>query len=224
MIENKKLVIAIDGFSSTGKSSISKILANRLNIIHVDTGALYRGITLFAIENCLRKGVLDTNFLIENLDKINLEFRDVNGNLNIYLNDRNINSDIRNPNVSNLVSEVSSLAEVRNFLLSTQRQIAKKGGVIMDGRDIGSVVLPDANYKFFLTASLNERSIRRHKELIESGIEQSLEDVKENLYKRDNMDSQRVVAPLIQSPDAILIDNTNINREQTVDLILSYID
>jgi len=223
VLENKRLVIAIDGFSSTGKSSISKILADRLGIIHVDTGALYRGVTLFTIENCLENGFLNTDFLIKNLNKIDLKFRKINDNLNIFLNNRNINLDIRNPEVSNLVSEVSSLPEVRSFLLYTQRRMAKEGGIIMDGRDIGSVVLPDADYKFFLTASLDERAKRRHKELLESGIEQSLEDVKENLSKRDYMDSNRLVAPLVQAPDAILIDNTSIDREETADLIYSHI-
>jgi len=224
MKENKKLVIAIDGFSSTGKSSISKIVASRLGIIHVDTGALYRGITLFAIENCLENGILNTNNLIQNLQKIILEFRNINGSLSMFLDDRNIDSDIRTPEVSSLVSEVSSLSEVRNFLLSTQRQMATDGGVIMDGRDIGSVVLPDADYKFFLTASIDERAMRRYKELLENGItHSSLEEVKENLSKRDKIDSQRTIAPLIKASDAILIDNTKIDREQTADLIISYI-
>jgi len=223
MINDKKPVIAVDGFSSTGKSSISKIIANKLDIIHIDTGALYRGVTLFAIENCLKNKILNNNCLTENLEKINLKFKNVNGELSIYLNGRNIDLEIRNPEVSNLVSEVSSLPEVRSFLLSSQRQMARNGGVIMDGRDIGSVVLPNADYKFFLTASLEERSLRRYKELLETNNKQSFEDVKNNLSKRDKIDSQRSIAPLKQAPDAILIDNTNINREQTADLILSYI-
>lgn len=220
----KKPVIAIDGFSSTGKSSISKIIANTLGLIHMDTGALYRGITYFALQNCIDdNNVVDIAQLIKNLPKINLEFQNIDGELQLFLNGKNIDKEIRFPQVSDQVSLVAKEADVRNFLLKTQRDIAEKGGVIMDGRDIGTVVLPNADYKFFMTASQDERARRRFLELKLAGEKTDVETVKQNLIKRDKIDSEREVSPLKQAVDAILIDNTNINKEETIELILSYI-
>ncbi|SDG42203.1 (d)CMP kinase [Epilithonimonas hungarica] len=220
----KKPVIAIDGFSSTGKSSISKIIAKKLGLIHMDTGALYRGVTYFAIQNCTDENKnVDMERLIASLPKINLEFQNVDGELQLFLNGKNINKEIRFPQVSDNVSQVAKEAAVRNFLLKTQRDIAKKGGVIMDGRDIGTVVLPNADYKFFMTASQDERARRRFLELELAGEKTDIETVKKNLISRDKIDSEREVSPLKQADDAILIDNTNINREETIELILSYI-
>ncbi|MPT31875.1 MAG: (d)CMP kinase, partial [Chryseobacterium sp.] len=147
----------------------------------------------------------------------------VDGELQLFLNGKNINKEIRFPQVSDNVSQVAKEAAVRNFLLKTQRDIAKKGGVIMDGRDIGTVVLPNADYKFFMTASQDERARRRFLELELVGEKTDIETVKKNLISRDKIDSEREVSPLKQADDAILIDNTNINREETIELILSYI-
>ncbi|WP_333852000.1 (d)CMP kinase [Epilithonimonas sp.] len=220
----KKPVIAIDGFSSTGKSSISKIIAKRLGLIHMDTGALYRGITFYAIQNCAdRDGNIDLQKLISSLPNINLEFQNIDGELILFLNGKNIDKEIRFPQVSDNVSQVAKEADVRNFLLKTQRDIAEKGGVIMDGRDIGTVVLPNADYKFFMTASQDERARRRFLELELAGEKTDVETVKQNLISRDKIDSEREVSPLKQADDAILIDNTNINKEETIELILSYI-
>jgi len=220
----KKPVIAIDGFSSTGKSSISKIIAKRLGLIHMDTGALYRGITFYAIQNCAdTDGNIDLQKLISSLPKINLEFQNIDGELILFLNGKNIDKEIRFPQVSDNVSQVAKEADVRNFLLKTQRDIAEKGGVIMDGRDIGTVVLPNADYKFFMTASQDERARRRFLELELAGEKTDVETVKQNLISRDKIDSEREVSPLKQADDAILIDNTNINKEETIELILSYI-
>lgn len=220
----KKPVIAIDGFSSTGKSSISKIIAKRLGLIHMDTGALYRGITFYAIQNCANTDkTIDIKKLISDLPKINLEFQNIDGELRLFLNGKNIDKEIRFPQVSDNVSQVAKEAEVRNYLLTTQRDIAKKGGVIMDGRDIGTVVLPDADYKFFMTASQVERARRRFLELELAGEKTDIETVKQNLISRDKIDSEREVSPLKQADDAILIDNTSINKEETIELILSYI-
>ena len=220
----KKPVIAIDGFSSTGKSSISKIIAKNLGLIHMDTGALYRGITYFALQNCIDDDKsINIEKLIADLPNINLEFQNVDGELQLFLNGKNINKEIRFPQVSDSVSQVAKEADVRNFLLKTQRDIAEKGGVIMDGRDIGTIVLPDADYKFFMTASQDERARRRFLELELIGEKTDVETVKQNLIKRDKIDSEREVAPLKQADDAILIDNTNINKEETISLILSYI-
>ncbi len=220
----KKPVIAIDGFSSTGKSSISKIIAKSLGLIHMDTGALYRGITYFALQNCLDdEQAINMEKLLADLPKINLEFQNVDGELQLFLNGKNINKEIRFPQVSDNVSQVAKEADVRNYLLKAQRDIAEKGGIIMDGRDIGTVVLPNADYKFFMTASQDERARRRFLELQLAGEETNVETVKLNLMKRDKIDSEREVSPLKQADDAILVDNTNINKEETIALILSYI-
>ena len=222
---NKKgLVIAIDGFSSTGKSSISKVVADTLGLIHIDTGAMYRAITLFGLRNFKNeKQEIDLSTLRQNLNEISLEFRENSGKLEIYLNGENVSKEIRTTEVSDNVSFIAKQPEVRERLVVLQRDIAEKQGVIMDGRDIGTVVLPDADYKFFLTASADERARRRFLELQSLGIETTIEEVKQNLIERDRIDSEREISPLKQAEDAILIDNTNLNKEETIDLILSYI-
>ena len=222
---NKKgLVIAIDGFSSTGKSSISKVVADTLGLIHIDTGAMYRAITLFGLRNFKNeKQEIDLPKLLQNLNEISLEFRENSGKLEIYLNGENVSKEIRTTEVSDNVSFIAKHPEVRARLVVLQRNIAEKQGVIMDGRDIGTVVLPNADYKFFLTASANERARRRFLELQSLGIETTIEEVKQNLIERDRIDSEREISPLKQAEDAILIDNTNLNKEETIDLILSYI-
>ena len=222
---NKKgLVIAIDGFSSTGKSSISKVVADTLGLIHIDTGAMYRAITLFGLRNFKNeKQEIDLSKLLQNLNEISLEFRENSGKLEIYLNGENVSKEIRTTEVSDNVSFIAKQPEVRERLVVLQRDIAEKQGVIMDGRDIGTVVLPNADYKFFLTASADERARRRFLELQSIGIETTIEEVKQNLIERDRIDSEREISPLKQAEDAILIDNTNLNKEETIDLILSYI-
>lgn len=223
-MNNKGLVIAIDGFSSTGKSSISKVVADTLGLIHIDTGAMYRAITLFGLRNFKdEKQEIDLSKLLQNLNEISLEFRENSGKLEIYLNGENVSKEIRTTEVSDNVSFIAKHPEVRARLVVLQRDIAEKQGVIMDGRDIGTVVLPDADYKFFLTASADERARRRFLELQSLGIEATIEEVKQNLIERDRIDSEREISPLKQAEDAILIDNTNLNKEETIDLILSYI-
>ena len=221
---NKKPVIAIDGFSSTGKSSISKKIAKKLDLIHIDTGALYRGVTFFALENCLNdQQEIDIKSLFSKLNDIHLEFRPNHQVLELYLNGKNINKEIRELRVSNNVSIVAKQPEIRDFLLDFQRNLATKGGVIMDGRDIGTVILPNADFKFFVTASPVERARRRHLQLQNAGTEASYEEVFQNLITRDKIDSERDVAPLKQADDAILIDNTFLNKQETIELILSYL-
>ena len=223
-MNNKGLVIAIDGFSSTGKSSISKVVADTLGLIHIDTGAMYRAITLFGLRNFKNeKQEIDLSKLLQNLNEISLEFRENSGKLEIYLNGENVSKEIRTTEVSDNVSFIAKHPEVRARLVVLQRDIAEKQGVIMDGRDIGTVVLPNADYKFFLTASADERARRRFLELQSLGIETTIEEVKQNLIERDRIDSEREISPLKQAEDAILIDNTNLNKEETIDLILSYI-
>ncbi|MDR6922445.1 MULTISPECIES: (d)CMP kinase [Chryseobacterium] len=220
----KKPVIAIDGYSSTGKSSISKVIADKLGLIHLDTGALYRGVTWFALQNCMNKdSTIDLQKLFNSFNEIELEFRNNNGELVLYLNHIDISKQIRTNEVSDNVSIVAKQKEVRDFLLQSQRSLAEKGGIIMDGRDIGTVVLPNADYKFFLTASIDERTNRRYFELAGLGIKADREQVKQNLIERDKIDSEREIAPLKQAEDAIVIDNTTLTKEETIDMILSHI-
>ena len=221
----KKPVIAIDGYSSTGKSSISKVIAEKLGLIHMDTGALYRGVTHFAVTKCLNEnGEINLVQLFNILNEINLEFRNIDNELVLFLNGANISKEIRGNLVSSNVSLIASQKEVRDYLMETQRSIAENGGVILDGRDIGTVVLPNADYKFFLTASVDERTKRRFLELQNMEIETTEAEVKENLITRDKIDSEREVAPLKKAEDAILIDNTFKTKKETIDEILSYIN
>jgi cytidylate kinase len=220
----KKPVIAIDGYSSTGKSSISKVIAEKLGLIHLDTGALYRGVTWFALQNCLNdNGSINLEGLFSSFDQIELEFKNDNGELVLFLNHIDISKAIRSNEVSDNVSLVAKQKEVRDFLLESQRSLAAKGGIIMDGRDIGTVVLPNADFKFFLTASIDERTKRRYNELLTLGIEAEEQHVKENLIERDKIDSEREIAPLRQAEDAIVIDNTNLTKKETIQAILNHI-
>lgn len=220
----KKPVIAIDGFSSTGKSSISKIIAEKLGIVHLDTGALYRGITWFALQNCLHEDeTINLQQLFNSLSLIELEFKNDNGELVLFLNHINISKEIRSNEVSNNVSLIAKQKEVRDFLLQSQRNLAEKGGIIMDGRDIGTVVLPNADFKFFLTASIEERTKRRFQELLSLGIDSDEQQVRENLIARDKIDSEREIAPLKQAEDAIVIDNTMLTKKETIENILTHL-
>ncbi|QBO59194.1 Cytidylate kinase [Chryseobacterium salivictor] len=220
----RKPVIAIDGYSSTGKSSISKIIAQKLGLVHLDTGALYRGITYFALKNCLNaNGEINLPELFNRLNEIELEFKPIDRELVMFLNGNDISTDIRTNEISQNVSLIASQKEVRDFLLDAQREMAEKGGVIMDGRDIGTVILPTADFKFFLTASVDERTKRRFLELQSLGIETDENTVRENLISRDKTDSEREVAPLRKADDAITIDNSDFTKNETVDLILSYL-
>lgn len=217
-------MIAIDGFSSTGKSSISKIIAEKLGIVHLDTGALYRGITWFALQNCVNEDqTIDLQQLFDSFSFIELEFKNDNGELVLFLNHINISKEIRSNEVSDNVSLIAKQKEVRDFLLQFQRNLAEKGGIIMDGRDIGTVVLPNADFKFFLTASIEERTKRRYQELLSLGIEADEKQVRENLIARDKIDSEREIAPLKQADDAIEIDNTMLTKKETIESILSHL-
>lgn len=220
---NKPTIIAIDGFSSTGKSSISKEIAKKLGLIHIDTGAMYRAITLFALRNFKDKNSINIPQLIKNLDKITLNFRNEEGIMQIYLNNENVSKAIRETIVSDNVSFVAKQPEVRKLLVHLQRKMVEENGVVMDGRDIGTVVFPNASYKFFLTASIEERARRRTLELQNSGVKVDFDTIKQNLIDRDKTDSEREISPLKKADDAILIDNTNLNKEETINLILSYI-
>jgi cytidylate kinase len=222
----KKITIAIDGFSSCGKSTLAKALANKLDYVFIDTGAMYRAVALY----CFNKGLISNEHIkkeeiIQSLTEIEIHFEknEETKKLDVFLNNLNIENKIRTLEISELVSKIASIKEVRQKLVAEQQKMGIKGGVVMDGRDIGSVVFPSAELKFFVTASPEIRSERRFLELklTEPGI--TKEEVKKNLEERDHLDSTRAESPLIQVDDAILIDNSNLNQEEQLELALKYV-
>ena len=213
--------IAIDGPSGAGKSSLAKALAKKLGFIYVDTGALYRTIGYYAAS----KGV-DTTVapdVVALLPEITLSLAYENGTQAVILNGENVGDRIRTPEASMQASNVSKIPEVRAFLLDTQRDIAKKNSVIMDGRDIGTVILPDAEVKIFLVSSFEKRAERRVKELLEKGIETSYDEVLADLIARDKQDSTRAIAPAVPAEDAIHLDNSMLTFEETVEAAMTII-
>lgn len=218
-----KIVIAIDGFSSTGKSTVAKQLAKALNYIYVDTGAMYRAVTYFALENNLiDKDFFHSEKLIERLSDINITFKfnEKLGFAEVYLNGKNIEKAIRTLEVSRFVSPVATISEVRQKLVEQQQLMGKDKGIVMDGRDIGTVVFPDAELKIFMTASAETRAIRRYKELLERGHNLSYDEVLENVTTRDRIDSTREDSPLIKAKDAIEIDNSDLTIEEQLNTLL----
>lgn len=222
-----KIVIAIDGFSSTGKSTIAKRLAKQLNYIYVDTGAMYRAVTYFALKNdFIKNKKLDSEALISSLQDINISFKfnDELGFAEVYLNGENIESEIRTLEVSSYVSPVATLSEVRRKLVEQQQLMGKGKGIVMDGRDIGTVVFPDAELKIFMTASVETRAKRRFKELLECEHNLSYDKVLENVITRDRIDSTREDSPLVIADNAIEIDNSDLNIEEQVETILKLVN
>lgn len=211
----KKITIAIDGGSSTGKSTLAKQLAQALGYIYIDTGAMYRAVTLFA----LQKGYLgqqeNTAALLKNLSEITLHFvpNPTLGHSEMHLNGKNVEKEIRTMKVSQYVSRVAALPEVRQLLVAQQQQMGKDKGVVMDGRDIGTVVFPEAELKIFLKANLTTRATRRYKELQHKGEQVTYEEVLQNLQERDQTDATRQVAPLQKAKDAIELDNSALSLE-----------
>jgi len=225
--DQKKLVIAIDGYSSCGKSTIAKDLARVLNYIYIDTGAMYRAVTLFAMMNNLIKGKdIDQEKLKELLPGVKITFKKnpVTKLNETYLNGKNIENEIRRLDVSNKVSLVSAIGFVRERLVELQREMAKEGGVVMDGRDIGTVVLPDADLKIFMTAKPEVRAERRYKELKDKGEEVSFEEIMKNIEERDHMDTTRKESPLRQAGDAVVLDNSNMTPEEQLDWIVDLVN
>jgi len=219
---NKIINIAIDGPGGAGKSTISKTVAKKLDILYVDTGSLYRTIGLFVkLKDVNPK---DGAAVASILPEISLEVKYENGAQVNYLNGVNYGDAIRTPEMSMYASDVSKIPEVRAFLLETQKQIAKKNSVILDGRDIGTVILPNADVKIFLTASAECRAMRRYKELCERGQSVRYEDVLKEMNERDEQDSNRKIAPAKPAEDAILLDTTGFNFEQSVNMILELIE
>lgn len=223
----KKITIAIDGFSSTGKSTLAKQLANELAYVYVDTGAMYRAVTFFAMNNNLiRSDFFDKKALIDSLPEIQLEFK-FNSDLGfaeMYLNGENVEKQIRTIEVSNFVSKVAEVSEVRSKLVEQQQEMGKNKAIVMDGRDIGTVVFPYAELKIFMTASAETRAQRRFDELQQKGDNVSYEDVLKNVVERDYIDTHREDSPLIIAEDAIEIDNSYLNREEQFAAVLELVN
>jgi len=227
MDKTNKIIIAIDGFSSTGKSTLAKKIAKTLGYIYVDTGAMYRAVSLFAMENGLiNENHFDVDGLISKLDDIDLKFT-YNSDLGyseMFLNGKNVEKKIRSIEVSNFVSQVAAISEVREKLVEQQQKMGLSKGIVMDGRDIGTVVFPEAELKIFMTASAKNRAQRRYKEMIDNGKEISFDDVLENVTSRDLIDTTRKDSPLIKAKDAIEVDNSDLTVGETFDLVYKYVE
>lgn len=226
MTDKKKLVIAIDGFSSCGKSTVAKQLAKQLGYTYIDSGAMYRVVTLFAMQNNLISGdVVDAAELKKKINeiKIHFTFDEQSQQYLTWMNAILVENDIRKIEVSDKVSLVSKIDFVRKKLVKLQQELGEQGGIVMDGRDIGTVVFPNADVKLFMTASVEVRAKRRYDELIEKGDKVSYNEVAENIAKRDYLDQNREIAPLKQADDAIVIDNSNLSREEQLQKILEIV-
>ncbi len=215
------MIIAIDGYSSCGKSTLAKQLAKTLGFVFVDTGAMYRAVTLYFLEHLVDIRV--ESGVVSALEQIHIHFENINGENTTFLNGENVESKIRSISVSNFVSEVAALTPVRTKMVDLQRKMASQQGLVMDGRDIGTVVFPDADVKFFITADPVIRAERRYRELIGKGQVITIEAIIENLKHRDHIDTHRADSPLRQADDAILIDNSHLTIEQQFELALGII-
>ena len=214
----KNLVIAVDGPAGAGKSTIAKLIAEKLNINYIDTGAMYRAVNLKCLQNNVN--IENEAEVIELAKKTDIDFRDNN----IYLDSKIVNDEIRTLEVSKNVSDVAKIKEVRYLMVDLQREIGKNNAVILDGRDIGSYVFPNADYKFFLVATPEERGKRRYKELVNKGYDVNLEEIISDIIKRDEIDSNREFAPLVKADDAIEIDTTGKSINEVVQSVLSKIN
>jgi cytidylate kinase len=218
----KKITIAIDGFSSTGKSTVAKELANKLGYIYVDSGAMYRTVTLYCLQNnIIGDGFFHKEILIEKLNEINISFvfnAEV-GFAEAYLNSVNVEGEIRTLRVSNFVSTVASISNVREKLVVIQKELGKNKGVVMDGRDIGTVVFPTAELKLFMNASAEKRATRRYDELVSKGDDVSYKEILDNVTLRDHQDTTRKDSPLVKADDAIEVNNSDLTKEEQFQLI-----
>lgn len=227
METTKKIIIAIDGHSSTGKSTVAKELATHLNYTYIDTGAMYRAVSLFALEKgFIKNEIIDKKLLIENLKNILIEFKKnkETNRIETFLNGKNVEKKIRSLEVSNYVSHIASISEVRKLLVEQQQIMGQKKGVVMDGRDIGTVVFPNAELKLFMTASSEVRATRRFEELTSNGEKVSYKEVLQNVEERDYIDSNREDSPLIKAYDAHLIDNSKLSRKDQFNAILGLVE
>lgn len=215
------MIIAIDGPAGSGKSTTAKIVANKLGFIYIDTGAMYRAVTYYALKNNLLE---DKNQLIKKIKELKIDLSFNNNLTKVFLNDEDITDYLRTKAVNDYVSEISKIPEIRIELVEKQRHFAENNNVVMEGRDIGTVVFPDADIKFFLVASIEERTKRRAKEFINKGENISFKQIEENLKQRDEIDSTRELSPLVKAQDAIEIDTTNLTIDGQVNLILKEIE
>ena len=223
----KKITIAIDGFSSTGKSTLAKQLAKHLGYVFVDTGAMYRAVTLFALQNkFISNDFFNKQALIKNIPSIKLsfQFNPELGFAEMYLNNKNVETAIRTLKVSGFVSKIAEVSEVRAKLVEQQQQMGKNKAIVMDGRDIGTVVFPDAELKIFMNASLEVKAQRRFDELTSKGDKVTFEEVLKNVKERDYIDTHRDDSPLVKAIDAIEIDNSNLTREQQFEKVLDLVN
>ncbi|MGQ9644006.1 MAG: (d)CMP kinase [Ignavibacterium sp.] len=214
---SEKLIIAIDGPAGSGKSTTAKLLAKKLGYLYIDTGAMYRAVTLYAIKNNLLD---DEKKIIDLASQLNIELKFENGQTKVSVNGKDVTEEIRSLEVNQNVSPVSKIEGVRKILVEKQKKMGKNGGVVMEGRDITTVVFPNADVKIYLTATIDERARRRALEFAQKGQQVDTEQVKQNILERDRIDSSRDVSPLTKSPDAVEIDTSNLSIEQQVEQIL----
>ncbi|HTN35592.1 MAG TPA: (d)CMP kinase [Arachidicoccus sp.] len=219
----QKIIITIDGYSSCGKSTLARQLAKKLNYIFIDSGAMYRAITLYFLEN--KVNTSDESAIENALGNIRLQFvfNETAGKSDIQLNDRNVEKEIRSMQVNNHVSDIATLEKVRHFAVNQQQQMGLKKGIVMDGRDIGTTVFPKAELKIFMTASIEVRTHRRYDELKSKMPDISLEEIRENLLKRDLIDSTRKISPLRQAEDAITLDNSKLSMPQQLSIAENWV-
>tara|TARA_R110002167_G_scaffold87924_3_gene237234 strand:- start:10304 stop:10996 length:693 start_codon:yes stop_codon:yes gene_type:complete len=225
-MSQKKIIIAIDGYSSTGKSTVAKQLAKHLGYVYIDSGAMYRAITYFAMTNgFIGSQKFDVEGLISKLDTIHISFifNKAVGFAEVYLNDVNVEKEIRTLEVSDFVSQVAAIPQVRKQLVKQQKQLGKQKGIVMDGRDIGTVVFPSAELKIFMTASAETRALRRYDELKAKGDDVTYEAVLKNVQERDFIDTTRKDSPLYKAEDAIEIENSHMTIEEQFNLILNLV-
>ncbi len=216
----KRLIVAIDGPAGSGKSTSAKLVAKKLGYLYIDTGAMYRAVTYLAMGNNVLQ---DTEAIIKIAKNSDINLKFIDGVTHVSVDEIDITDKIRTPEVNRNVSEISKIKEVREALVKKQQEYARNGGVVMEGRDIGTVVLPNADVKIFLTASIEERAKRRTKEFEEKGISISLKEVEDNIRQRDVIDSTRDVSPLVKAPDAVEVDTSKVTIEQQVEIILELI-
>jgi len=214
----KNFIIAIDGFSSCGKSTVAKAVAQKLQFVFIDSGAMYRAVTLYFLRHAVN--VKDTDAVKAALADIQIDFIPNFEKMHILLNEEDVSEEIRTMDVSNYVSEVSAIKEVRHAMVKQQQQLGKRRNIVMDGRDVGTTVFPDADLKIFMTANPEVRAQRRFAELSAKGEQVSMEDVRQNLAHRDHIDSTREESPLRQAEDAIVLDNSQLTQEQQLQLVL----
>jgi CMP/dCMP kinase len=218
----KKIIVAVDGYSSCGKSSFAKLLSKELNYIYLDSGAMYRAVALFALKsNLISKKIVAKQYLIEKLNEIDIRFEKKGSGIITILNGIDVEMDIRGAEVSNIVSEISKIKEVRAYLVLIQKKIGRGKGIVMDGRDIGTIVFPKAELKIFMKADVGIRAKRRFEELLEKGIPTSLENITKNIIERDNEDINRVESPLRQADDALVLDNSYMNFTEQMEWFVS---